>query len=326
VVGVYVDDLIITGARPTDIEAFKVQMRRLFKMSDLGLLSFYLGLEVKQGRDAITLGQAAYARKLLEKTGMGTCNPCHTPMEVRLKLSTKSSMPEVDATMYRSLVGSLRYLVHTRPDITFAVGYVSGFMEKPRQEHLAAVKHILRYIAGTVDYGIIYPKRCNTDIKLTGYSLTGYTDSDLGGDVDERRSTGGVMFFLGDMPVSWQSQKQKTVALSTCEAEYMAGAAGACQAVWLVRLLGDITGVKVQPPLLKMDNQSAIALSKNPVLHDRSKHIDIKFHFIRECVENGKIYVDHVSTEEQLADILTKSLGRERFSELRAKISIVKFK
>jgi hypothetical protein len=177
VVGVYVDDLIITGARPADVEVFKEQMRRLFKMSDLGLLSFYLGLEVKQGRDAIMLGQAAYARKLLEKAGMGTCNPCHTPMEVRLKLSAKSSTPEVDATMYRSLVGSLRYLVHTRPDITFAVGYVSRFMEKPRQEHLAAVKHILRYIAGTVDYGIIYPKRCNTDIKLTGYTLTGYTDS-----------------------------------------------------------------------------------------------------------------------------------------------------
>lgn len=135
---------------------------------------------IKQGRDAITLGQVAYACKLLEKAGMGTCNPCHTPMEVRLKLSAKRSTPEVDVTMYRSLVGSLRYLVHTRLDITFAVGHVSRFMEKPRQEHLAAVKHILRYIARTVDYGIVYPKCCNTDIKLTGYTLTGYTDSDLG--------------------------------------------------------------------------------------------------------------------------------------------------
>lgn len=323
VVGVYVDDLIITGARAADVDSFKEQMRRMFKMSDLGLLSFYLGLEVKQAGDAITLGQAAYARKLLEKAGMAGCNPCHTPMEVRLRLSAKSSAPDVDATMYRSLVGSLRYLVHTRPDLTFAMGYVSRFMEKPKQDHYAAVKQILRYIAGTINYGIRYPKLGCSNDKLTGYTLTGYSDSDLGGDVDERRSTGGVIFFLGDMPVSWQSQKQKTVALSSCEAEYMAGAVGACQAVWLVRLLGDITGDKVQPPLLKMDNQSAIALSRNPVLHDRSKHIDTKFHFIRECVEAGKIYVDHVSTKEQLADVLTKSLARARFAELRSKIGVV---
>jgi len=116
------------------------------------------------------------------------------------------------------------------------------------------------------------------------------------------------------------------VALSTCEAEYMAGAVGACQAVWLVRLLSDITGDVVQLPVLKMDNQSAIALSKNPILHDRSKHIDIKFHFIRECVESGKISVDYTSTQEQLADILTKALGRASFCELRDKVGVVKLK
>ena len=201
--------------------------------------------------------------------------------------------------MYRSLVGSLRYLVHTRPDISFAVGYVSRFMEKPRLEHFAAVKHLLRYIAGTVDYGIIYPKCSDSCNRLVGYS-----DSDLGGDVDDRKSTTGVIFFMGEMPISWQSHKQKAVALSSCEAEYMAGAVGACQAVWLARLLSDIVGVKVQPPVLKMDNQSAIALSKNPVLHDRSKHIDTKFHYIRKSVEEGRICLDYVSTQEQLADVL----------------------
>ena len=242
-------------------------------------------------------------------------------MEVRLKLSTKSTTPTVDATMYRSLVGSLRYLVHTRPDIAFAVGYVSRFMETPRQEHLVAVKHLLRYIAGTVDYGLVYPKLSNGV-----NNLIGYTDSDMGGDVDERRCTAGVLFFLGDMPVTWQSQKQKTVALSTCEAEYMAGAAGACQAVWLVQLLSDITGDVAQPPALKMDNQSAIALSKNPVLHDRSKHIDTKFHFIRECVDSGKTSVEYASTQEQLVDVLTKALGRARFCELRDKVGVVKLK
>jgi hypothetical protein len=290
-------------------------------MSDLGLLSYYLGIEVKQGRGAITLGQAAYARKLLEKAGMESCNICHTPMELRLQLATEGTSAEVNATMYRSLVGSLRYLVHTRPDISFAMGYVSRFMERPRQEHLAAVKHLLRYIAGTVEFGIVYPKLSNGDNQLTGYS-----DSDFGGDADDRKSTTGVIFFMGDMPISWQSQKQKAVALSTCEAEYMAGAVGACQAVWLVRLLSDIAGVKIQLPMMKMGNQSAIALSKNPVLHDRSKHIETKYHFIRKCVEDGRIRLDYVSTQEQLADVLTKSLGRTRFCELRDKIGLIKLK
>jgi hypothetical protein len=285
-------------------------------MSDLGLLSFYLGIEIKQGNRSITIGQSAYARKLLEKAGLENCNPCSTPMEARLQLSKKSTTAEVDATMYRSLVGSLRYLVHTRPDISFAVGYVSRFMEKPRQEHLAAVKHLLRYVAGTIEFGIEYPKFTGGNNRLIGYS-----DSDLGGDIDERKSTTGVLFFLGEKVVTWQSQKQKTVALSTCEAEYMAGA---CQAVWLTRLLRDIAGEDVQQPVLKMDNQSAIALSKNPVLHERSKHIDAKFHFIRDCVEDGRLCLEYASTQDQLADVLTKALGRARFSDLRNRIGVVK--
>jgi hypothetical protein len=237
-----------------------------------------------------------------------------------LTLPSRSTSEEVDATMYRSLVGSLRYLVHTRPDITFAAGYVSRFMEKPRQEHLAAVKHLMRYIAGTVDFGILYHKFTK------GNKLIGYSDSDLGGDVDGRKSTTWVMFFLGDMVISWTSQKQKAAALSSCEAEYMAGTAGACQAVWLRRLLGEFGAMNIQQPTLKMDNQSAIALSKNPVLHHRSKHIDTKFHFIRECVEAGRICLDYVSTQEQLADILTKSLGRARFCELCDKIGVISLK
>jgi hypothetical protein len=276
---------------------------------------------VKQEKNFISLSQAAYARKILEKAGLGNCNFCSTPMEVRLQLSTRSTTEEVDAKLYRSLVGSLRYLVHTRPDITFAVGYVSRFMEKPRQENLAAVKHLLRYIAGTIDYGLVYPKSAKGTNRITGYS-----DSDYGGDVDERKSTTGVIFFLGQMVISWLSQKQKTIALSTCEVEYIAGAAAACQAVWLNRLLDDIAGAKAQKPILKMDNQSAIALSRNPVLHDRSKHIDTKFHFIRECVEHGRICLDYVKTQEQLADILTKSLGRTRFCELRDQIGVIKLR
>jgi hypothetical protein len=180
------------------------------------------------------------------------------------------------------------------------------------------VKHLLRYIAGTVEYGLVYPKLSGVD-----NSLTGYSDSDLGGDVDDRKSTSGIIYFLGTKAVAWQSQKQKVVALSSCEAEYIAGAGAACQAVWLTRLLKDVTGESPQAPRLKMDNMSAIALSKNPVLHDRSKHIDTKYHFIRECVDKGDLLLEFASSQEQLADLMTKALGRSRFCELREKIGVV---
>ncbi|XP_066350344.1 secreted RxLR effector protein 161-like [Miscanthus floridulus] len=159
---------------------------------------------------------------------MAGCNLCHALMEARLKLSKDGTTEEVDATEYRSLVGSLHYLVHTRPDISFAVGMVSRFMKKPRQEHMAAVKHLLRYIAGTVELELVYPKLSGVD-----NSLTGYSDSDLGEDSDDRKSTTGIIFFLGTKVVAWQSQKQKVVALSSCEAEYIAGAGAACQVVCL---------------------------------------------------------------------------------------------
>jgi hypothetical protein len=146
------------------------------------------------------------------------------------------------------------------------------------------------------------------------------------GDVDGRRSTFGVLIFLGAAPIVWQSLKQKMVALSTCEAEYVAAATVACQVVWLRRLLSELTSVEARPPALKVDNKPAIALSKNPVLHDRSKHIDIKFHFLRDYIDGGHLVIEFVETRRQLADILTKSLGRLRFLELRGMIGMVEVK
>lgn len=149
---------------------------------------------MKQTKGSIKLCQAAYARKLLEKAGLEGCNPCQAPMEARLKLSKDSGSLEVDTTRYCSLVGSLRYLVHTWPDISFAVGYVSRYMERPQQERMVAVKHLLRYIAGAIDFGLLYSKQGNDELCLNGYS-----DSDLRGDIDDRKSTTGIIFFLGEM-------------------------------------------------------------------------------------------------------------------------------
>ncbi|KAL5224135.1 hypothetical protein ABZP36_010774 [Zizania latifolia] len=240
-VGVYVDDLIITGNDANEIAKFKQEMSARFKMSDLCLLYFYLGIEVHQGGDGIELSQTAYVCKILERTGMLSCNPYHTPIEAHLKLSKTSTAVPVDAIEYRGLIGCLRYLVHTRPDIAFTVGYVSRFMENPTIEHLNAMKRILRYIAGTIDYGCYY-KHGGEELKLLGYN-----DADMGGDIDIRKSTTGVFFFLGSCPVTWQSQKQK------------------------------------------------------------------------KCIGDGKIDIKHVRTEEQIANILTKPLSRDRFYELRTR-------
>ena len=187
----------ITGSNPREIERFKAEMKAKFKMSDLGLLS-YLGIEVNQEKDKITLSQSAYAAKILIAGGMQGCNPCTVLMEPRFKLSKDSSAPATDATLYRSIVGSLRYLTHTRPDISFAVGYVSRFMEAPTTEHFAAVKRILRYLAGTLSYGLHYKK--GEEKKNT--KLVGYTDSDMAGDIDTCKSTSGCIVFLGSCPIT----------------------------------------------------------------------------------------------------------------------------
>jgi hypothetical protein len=316
-VGVYVDDLIITGTHVDEIKAFKSEMHRLFKMSDLGLLSYYLGIEVKQEHGEITLSQRAYSEKILERAGMSGCNACHTPMEVRLKLK-KDDEAKMDATEYRSVIGCLRYLVNTRPDIAQAVGVASRFMESPSQQHWGMVKQILRYVRGTLSHGCCYKKGTGTP------ELIGYSDSDHAGDESDRKSTSGVVFFLSGSTITWTSQKQKVVSMSSCEAEYVAAAAAATQGVWLRNLISDLTGRPPEKFKLFVDNQSAIALVKNPVHHDRSKHIDIKYHYIRQCYEEGKLDVDHIRTDRQLADILTKALGRTRFVEMRERLGVVR--
>jgi hypothetical protein len=206
IIGVYVDDLVVAGELKKVIESFKSEMGKAFNMSDLGLLQYYLGLEVKQNSDGIFLSQGAYAKKILDRSGMAGCNPCQFPMEPHLKLSKGSLEQAVDKTMYRSIVGSLRYLVNTRPNIAFAVGYVSQLLEDPCNDHLAVAKHILCYVAGTCAWGLWFGKKGKKEDVLTGFS-----DSDSARDIDKWQSTTSVIFFLGDSPITWQSIKQKVV-------------------------------------------------------------------------------------------------------------------
>jgi hypothetical protein len=257
-VGVYVDDLVITVTKDVEVAAFKKEMKVTFQMSDLGLLS-YLGIEVHQGDSGITLRQTTYAKRVVELVGLTDCNPALTPMEERLKLSRDSTTEEVDATQYRRLVGSLCYLTHTRPDLAFSVGYVSRFMQQPTTEHQQTVKRIIRYVAGTLDHGLYYP-RCPGEAHLVGYS-----DSDHAGDINTSKSTSRILFFFGKSLVSWQSVKQQVVALSGCEAEYIAASTASTQALCLVRLLGDLLDRDTGAVELRVDNKSALALPKNPV-------------------------------------------------------------
>jgi hypothetical protein len=237
--GVYVDDLLITGTSTKSIGSFKQEMATVFKMSDLGLLTYYLGIQVQQSSKGIILSQESYAKKILEKGGLLGCNSCQVPMQPKLKLKKESELLRVDATEYRSLIGSLRYLVNTRPDLAYFVGYVSRFMEDPHEDHLAAVKRILRFVAGSSDIGVFYPRSGDRA------ELRGYSDSDLAGDLDSRKSTTWVMFFFGRSPVSWQSIKQRVVALSSCETEYIAAATASCQGVWLARLLSELKDAEI---------------------------------------------------------------------------------
>jgi hypothetical protein len=202
VVWVYVDDLIITGSDHDNSRSFNEEMAAAFKMSDLGLLRFYLGIEVMHSVSGISLSQGAYVMMILERSGMTGCNLWYVPMEASLKLSKQSTQPLVDATAYRSIIGSLRYLVNTRPDLAFTAFYVSHFLEEPWEDHLAAVKKILRYVSGTCNWELWFGQKKGNQALLTGFS-----DADFARDVDARKSTPGLIFFLVNSPITWQSKK-----------------------------------------------------------------------------------------------------------------------
>ncbi|KAL0323926.1 UNVERIFIED_CONTAM: Retrovirus-related Pol polyprotein from transposon TNT 1-94 [Sesamum calycinum] len=290
-------------------------MMKTFEMSDLGLMHFFLGIEINQEKEGIFICQRKYTETLLKKFKMESCKTVTTPLVTGEKYQKEDGSQKVDGSMYRSLIGSLLYLTATRPDIMFATSLLSRFMQSPSQVHYAAAKRILRYLRGTKDFGIWY--KSTNDAKLVGY-----TDSDWAGSVDDMKSTSGYTFSLGSGIFTWASKKQATVAQSSAEAEYIAAAATSNHAIWLRRILEDIGEKQEEPTTIYCDNKSAIAITKNPVQHSRTKHIDIKYHSLREATTKGEIELKYCITEEQLADIFTKALPRNKFEELRTKIGV----
>ena len=232
------------------------------------------------------------------------------------KLCADDGTADVDKKLYRSMVGSLLYLTASRPDIVLAVGLVARYQEAPKQNHLLAIKRIFRYLQGTAHHGLWYPKGKN-------FILTPYTVADWASCVDDRKSTSGGDFYLGESLVAWLSKKQTSISLSTAKAEYIAAAACSTQVMWMKQTLQDMKVSIDEPISIKCDNISAISISKNPVLHSKTKHIPIKYHFLREQVAQKIVKLEYVPTKEQTADIFTKLIAREPFEYLRDKLGVV---
>jgi hypothetical protein len=310
----YVDDIVLTGNNSSFLTQLIHNLGKVFELKDMGTLSYFLGLQITRSSKGLTLTQTKYATDLLTKHNMLQCSPCKTPCVPNVRLSSTTGVPLTDIHGYRSLVGALHYLTFTRPDLSFAVHQVCQFMNAPTDLHLTAAKRILRYVRGTLDHGLFY-----TPGPIT---LSAFTDADWAGDPDDRRSTSGLVVFLGHNPVTWSAKKQLTVSRSSTEAEYRALASASAELCWLRTLVKDLGIYLYDPPILWCDNVSALAIASNPVFHARTKHIEVDFHFIRERVLRKDLQVKFVSTMDQLADIFTKGLPSHRFQDLRSKLLV----
>ncbi|GJZ28619.1 hypothetical protein Tco_0573266 [Tanacetum coccineum] len=246
------------------------------------------------------------SRKCSKKFGLEDSKPIKTPMSSETKLTQDEDGESVVDTKYRGMIGSLLYLTASRPDIMFSVCLCARFQEDPKTSHLEAVKRIFRYIKGTTYLGLWYPKRTSVETIV-------YADSYHSGDYVDRKSTSGVCTFMGCCLTWWFSKKQTALAISTTEAEYVSTGKACQQALWMKQALVDY-GIKLDDIPVLCDNKGAIDLSKNPVPHSQTKHIEIRHHFLRDNVQKGNISIKKVSSEDNIADILTKPLKREPFN------------
>ncbi|KAJ9536225.1 hypothetical protein OSB04_un000591 [Centaurea solstitialis] len=312
VIQVYVDDIIFGSTSKELCKKFETIMTQEFKMSMMGEINFFLGLQVKQFTDGIFINQSKYIFDLLKKYDMSSCNSIGTPMATGNKIGPDREGKDVDLRTYRGMVGSLMYLTASRPDIMFATCVCARYQAKPKESHLAAVKRIFRYLKGTPYYGLWYPKGL-------GFELQAYSDADYGGCNMDRKSTSGHIKLLGNKLVSWASKKQQCVSTSTAESEYVAGASCCSQVLWMQTQLRDYGFVYKKIPIY-CDSKSAIAISANPVQHSKTKHIDIRYHFLKDNVEKQNIELYFVNTEYQLADLFTKALDEKRFKFLISRL------
>ncbi|CAN6586683.1 unnamed protein product [Malus baccata var. baccata] len=312
---IYVDDMIITGDDSEEMMKLEQNLATEFEMKNLGDLKYFLGVEVARSSKGIFLSQRKYVLDLLKETGMLGCKPVDTSIVEKHYLGIYPDQEPVDKGRYQRLVGRLIYLSHTRPDIAYAVSVVSQFMHSPSVDHMEAVMRILAYLKSAPGKGVLYESHGHMRIE-------GFTDADWAGDVTDRRSTSGYFTFVGGNLVTWRSKKQNVVSRSSAEAEYRGMAHGVCEMLWLRKLLESLGFTQKEAMKLYCDNKSTREIAENPVQHDRTKHVEVDRHFIKEKLEKKIVSIPFVNSEEQLADVLTHAVCNRRFGESLVKLGM----
>ncbi|KAK9078005.1 hypothetical protein SSX86_002062 [Deinandra increscens subsp. villosa] len=311
------DDIIFGSSNTALCKEFETLMQSKFEMSSMGKLTFFLGLQVKQNAAGIFLNQSKYIEDMLKGFDMLTCSSSKTPITTSHKLTSDLCGKPVDVHMYRAMIGSLMYLITSRPDIMFSVCLCARYQSSPKESHMLEVKRIFKYLKGQPKVGLWYPK--NSD-----FSFKAFTDSDYGGcDIDKKSTSGGCQF-LGERLVSWQCKKQTCVSISTVKAEYIAASNCCSQVLWIQYQMLDFGITFMETPIFA-DNNSAISIINNPVKHSKTKHIDIRYHFIRDCAEENLIKLFKFHTDHHLADLFTKSFDEARFFYLITAIGMMNF-
>ncbi|KAJ0621772.1 putative RNA-directed DNA polymerase [Helianthus annuus] len=309
---VYVDDIVITGNDKSAIENVKSSLRKNFHIKDLGLLRYFLGIEVLYSDGNICLSQRKYCLELLNEFGYLGCKPVTTPIEQSFLVTNKCKSDQKileNVNGFQRLIGKLIYLSLTRPDISYAVQFLSQFMHSPCQSHLDIALRLLRYLKLSPGKGISFKKSSNM-------VLTGFVDSDWAKCLKTRRSVTGYGIFLGETLISWKSKKQNVVSRSTAEAEYRAMCSTTCEIMWILNVLSELKIFCSLPVKLYCDSKSAISISQNPVFHERTKHFELDLHFLREKIVAGIVEPEKVSTDKQVADIFTKGLNAAQHQAL----------
>lgn len=311
----YVDDILLTGNDYDEIQKLKSHLDQAFTIKDLGQLHYFLGIEVSYTNKGIVLTQHKYTKDLLAASGIQNLKKTVTPLPLNLKLRADEGTLVSDPSTYRTLIGKLNFLSNTRPDLAYTIQHLSQYMQQPQSTHWDALVHTLHYVNSTCGQGIVL----QGNNKLT---LQAFSDSDWGACCDSRRSVSGFVLLLGNSPIRWKSKKQPTIARSSSEAEYRAIANAASEVTWVVRLLQEFGLSDLKPVTLHCDNISAIHIAKNPVFHERTKHIDLDCHFTREKILEGLLQLTYLPTKNQLVVVLTKILPFVHFKHLLSKLEV----